>query len=172
MGTSGGALDVVLSPDGAPSIDHRLTAAMRGVIHHGTGKDSSVNCAMATSERRIERPMFSAHITSFLKLISAQLEETSRGVISFHHFHNVQCGIENILSLLEYNNDVVEKGDQLSRRASSYITRHDLISSNVSDGDVSEDADRLRAAQEALAGFSLAVERSQPNSRFRTLGLA
>jgi hypothetical protein len=128
--------------------------------------------SMATSERRIERPMLSAHITSFLKLISAQLEETSRGVISFHHFHNVQCGIENILSLLEYNNDVVEKGDQLSRRASSYITRHDLISSNVSDGDVSEDADRLRAAQEALAGFSLAVERSQPNSRFRTLGLA
>jgi hypothetical protein len=27
-------------------------------------------------------------------------------------------------------------------------------------------------AQEALAGFCLAVERSQPNSRFRTLGLA
>jgi hypothetical protein len=78
--------------------------------------------------------MLSAHITSFLKLISAQLEETSRGVISFHHFHNVQCGIENILSLLEYNNEVVEKADQLSRRASSYIARHDLISSNVSDG--------------------------------------
>ena len=116
--------------------------------------------------------MLSAHITSFLKLISAQLEETSRGVISFHHFHNVQCGIENILSLLENNNDVVEKADQLSRQASSYITRHDLISSNVSDGDVSEDANRLRAAQEALAGFCLAVERSQPNSRFRTLGLA
>src|SRR6266404_8856015 len=68
---------------------------------------------------------------------------------------------ENILSLLEYNNDVVEKADQLSRRASSYITRHDLISSNVSDGDVSEDANRLQAAQEALAGFCLAVERSQ-----------
>jgi hypothetical protein len=87
----------------------------------------------------------SNNITSFLKLISAQLEETSRGVISFHHFHNVHCGIENILSLLEYNNDVVEKADQLSRRASSYITRHDLISSNVSDGDVSEDANRRRA---------------------------
>jgi hypothetical protein len=115
--------------------------------------------------------MLSAHITSFLKLISAQLEETSRGVISSHHFHNVQCGIENILSLIEYNNEVVQKADQLSLRASSYITRHDLISSNVSDGDVSEDANRLRAAQEALAGFSFAVERSLPNSRVRTLGL-
>jgi hypothetical protein len=65
--------------------------------------------------------MLSAHIASFLKLISAQLEETSRGIRSIHHFHNVQCGIANILSLLENNNDVVEKADQLSRRASSYI---------------------------------------------------
>ncbi len=47
--------------------------------------------------------MLSAHITSFLKLIDTQLEETSRGVTSSHHFHNVQCGIENILSLLDYN---------------------------------------------------------------------
>src|SRR5436189_2613594 len=61
--------------------------------------------------------MLSAHIQSFLKLISTQLEETSRGVTSSHHFHNVQCGIENILSLLEYNNDLVDKADQLSRRA-------------------------------------------------------
>src|SRR5437870_6852084 len=53
--------------------------------------------------------MISAHITSFLKLISAQLEEPSRGVTCSHHFHNVQCGIENILSLLEYNNDLVDK---------------------------------------------------------------
>ena len=53
--------------------------------------------------------MLSAHITSFFKLISAQLEETSRGAISSHHFHNVRCGIENILSLLEYNNEVVAK---------------------------------------------------------------
>jgi hypothetical protein len=116
--------------------------------------------------------MLSAHITSFLKLISAQLEETSRGVTSSHHFHNVQCGIENILSLLEYNDDVVDKAGQLSRRASSYITRHDLISSKISDTDISEDADRLRAAHEALAGFCFAVEHSQPNSRVRTLGLA
>jgi hypothetical protein len=137
----------------------------------GQAKNSSVNRAIATSEKPKEPPMLSAHITSFLKLISAQLEETSRGVISSHHFHNVQCGIENILSLIEYNNEVVQKADQLSRRASSYITRHDLISSSVSDGDVSEDANRLRAAQEALAGFCFAVERSLPNSRVRTLGL-
>ena len=116
--------------------------------------------------------MLSAHITTFLKLINTQLEETSCGVTSTHHFHNVRCGIENILCLLEYNNDVVEKADQLSRRASSYITGHDSISSKISDGDVSEDADRLRAAHEALAGFCFAVEHSKPNSRVGTLGLA
>jgi len=116
--------------------------------------------------------MLSAHITSFLKLIGAQLEETSRGVTSSHHFHNVQCGIENILSLLEYNNDLDAKAAQLSRLASNYITRHDLISPKIGDTDISEDADRLHAAHEALAGFSFAVEHSQPNSRVRTLGLA
>jgi hypothetical protein len=114
--------------------------------------------------------MLSAHITSFFKLISDQLEETSRGVTSSHHFHNVQCGIENILSLLEYNNDVVESADRLARRAASYITRHELISSKMCD--VSEDADRLRVAQEALSGFCFAVERSRPNARVRTLGLS
>jgi hypothetical protein len=116
--------------------------------------------------------MLSAHIASFLKLISAQLEDTSRGIRSIHHFHNVQCGIANILSLLEYNNDLVEKADQLSRRASSYIIRHDLISSTVRDADISEDADRLQAAHAALAGFRFAVEQSRPNSRVHTLGLA
>jgi hypothetical protein len=35
-----------------------------------------------------------------------------------------------------------------------------------------EDVDRLRVAREALSGFRSAVERSQPNSRVRTLGLA
>jgi hypothetical protein len=115
--------------------------------------------------------MLTAHITSFLKLIDAQLEEESRGVTSAHHFHNVQCGIENILSLLERNEEVVEKADQLSRQASKYITGRASISSRIGDRDISEDADRLRAAYEALAGFRLAVEQSQPNSRVRTLGL-
>jgi hypothetical protein len=84
----------------------------------------------------------------------------------------VQCGIENILCLLECNEDVIEKAGQLSRRASNYITRHDLISSRVSDGDIKEDADRLTAAHKALSGFHFAVEHTQPNSRVRTLGLA
>ena len=72
--------------------------------------------------------MLSAHIASFLKLIGAQLEETSRGLHSVHHVHNIDCGIANILSLLEPNNDVVQKADQLSLKASSYISRHDPAS--------------------------------------------
>jgi hypothetical protein len=114
--------------------------------------------------------MLSAHIASFLKLIGAQLEETSRGLHSVHHVHNIDCGIANILSLLEPNNDVVQKADQLSLKASSYISRHDPASAGVSDGN--EDADRFHAAQAALAGFRFAVERSRPNSRVHTLGLA
>jgi hypothetical protein len=116
--------------------------------------------------------MLSAHIASFLKLISAQLEETSLGIRSIHHIHNVHCGINNILSLLEHNNDVVEKADQLSRRASNYITHRDPVSATLGDGNSSEDADRLHAAHTALAGFRLAVEHSRPNSRVHTLGLA
>jgi hypothetical protein len=46
------------------------------------------------------------------------------------------------------------------------------VPSTIGDGHLSEDADRLHAAHEALAGFRLAVEQSQPNSRVRTLGLA
>jgi hypothetical protein len=116
--------------------------------------------------------MLAAHTASFLRLISAQLDETSRGVASPHHLHNVRCGIENILSLLQLNNEVVEKADWLSRRASDYITHHDLISLKISDGTCSEDADRLRVTHEALASFCSAVEHSQPNSRVRTLGLS
>ena len=116
--------------------------------------------------------MLSAHITSFLNLINAQLEETSRGISSNHHFHNVQCGIANILSLLKYSDDVGEKADQLSRTASNYIACHAVISSKITEGDITEDADRLNAAHEALAGFRFAVEHSQPNARVRTLGLS
>jgi hypothetical protein len=53
--------------------------------------------------------MLAPHIASFLKVISAQLEQTSRGVASPHHLHNVRCGIENILSLLQLNKEIVEK---------------------------------------------------------------
>jgi hypothetical protein len=116
--------------------------------------------------------MLSAHLTSFLNLISAQLDETSRGIRSDHHFHNVQCGIANILSLLEYDNAVDQKADQLSRTASRYITCHDVISPKSGDGNITEDADRLHAAHEAFAGFRFAVEQSKPNARVRTLGLS
>ena len=116
--------------------------------------------------------MLSAHIASFLKLIGAQLEETSLGLHSVHHVHNIDCGIANILSLLEPNNEVAEKADQLTLKASSYISRHHLASVRVSDEAGNEDTDRFHAAQAALAGFRFAVERSRPNSRVRTLGLA
>jgi hypothetical protein len=113
-----------------------------------------------------------AHTVNFLNLINTALEDISRGVASPHHLHNVRCGIENILSLLKYNNEVVEKADQLSRRAYDYVTYHDLVTSKTSDWTSGEDVDRLRAVREALAGFRSAVEHSQPNSRVRTLGLA
>ena len=116
--------------------------------------------------------MLAAHTASFLKLINTALEDISRGVASPHHLHNVRCGIENVLSLLKYNNEVVEKADQLSRRAYDYVTYHDLITSEKGDGANGEDVDRLRAVREALAGFRSAVEQCQPNSRVRTLGLA
>jgi hypothetical protein len=61
--------------------------------------------------------VLAAHTASFLKFINTVLEDTSRGVASPHHLHNVRCGVENIMSLLKYNDDVVEKADQLSRRA-------------------------------------------------------
>ena len=66
--------------------------------------------------------MLSAHIASFLKLIGAQLEETSHGLHSVHHVHNIECGIANILSLLEPNNEVCRKSNQRPLKASSYIS--------------------------------------------------
>ena len=61
--------------------------------------------------------MLTTHTASFLKFIDTVLEDISRGIASRHHLHNVRCGIENILALLEYNNEVDDKADQLSRRA-------------------------------------------------------
>jgi hypothetical protein len=115
--------------------------------------------------------MLAAHTASFLKLIDTVLDDISRGVASGHHLHNVRCGIDNILALLEYNNELVEKADQLSRRAGDYITYRGLVASTIRDRTI-EDVDRLRIAREALAGFRSAVEHSRPNSRVRTLGLA
>jgi hypothetical protein len=79
--------------------------------------------------------------------------------------------IENIWSLLEYNNEVVEKADHLSRRACDYVAYHDLVTSKTTDSTSGEDIDRLLAVRETLAGFRSAVEHSQPITRLRTLGL-
>src|ERR1700758_1134483 len=111
--------------------------------------------------------MLAAHTANFLNLINTALEDISRGVASPHHLHNVRCGIENILSLFEYNNEVAEKADQLSRRANDYVTYHARVTSKTIGPTSDEDVDRLRAAREALAGFRAAVEHSQPNSRVR-----
>ena len=116
--------------------------------------------------------MLAAHTTSFLTLINTVLEDISRGVTSPHHLHNVECGIENILCLLAYNNEVVEKANQLSHRARDYVTYRNLGTSKTRVSATGEGADRLRAVREALAGFRSAIEHSQPNSRVRTLGLA
>jgi hypothetical protein len=118
-----------------------------------------------------ERHMQNAHTASFLSLINTTLDDITRGVASPHHLHNVHCGIENIMSLLKYNNEVVEKADQLSRQARDYIRQHDLVACTNSNGMSGAEGDRLRAVHEALAGFRSAVERSQPNARVRTLGL-
>ena len=98
--------------------------------------------------------MLAVH-TASLNLINTALEDVFRGVASPHHLHNVRCGIENILSLLEYNNEVIEKADQLSRRACDYVTYHDLVVSKTSDGTSGEGVDCLRAVREALPVFVL-----------------
>jgi hypothetical protein len=116
--------------------------------------------------------MLATYTVSFLKLIDTVLDDVSHGVASGHHLHNVRCGIENILALLEWSNDLVEKADQLSHRADDYITYRALTTSQMSDRTIGEDVDRLRIAREALAGFRSAVELSRPNSRVRALGLA
>jgi hypothetical protein len=60
---------------------------------------------------KIGESMPPAHTASFLRLIDTVFDDISRGVASGHHHHNVCCGIENILALLEYNNELVEKAD-------------------------------------------------------------
>ena len=128
---------------------------------------------MTTVKIRGKEPvMLSAHISSFLKLINSVLDDISGGIASSHHLHNVRCGIANILGLLEYNDELVQKADQLTRRAGDYITYHDLLTARDSDRSQAEDVNRLHIAREALAAFRSAVEQGQPNPRVRTLGLA
>ena len=116
--------------------------------------------------------MLTTHIASFLQLIDTVLADISRGIASSHHLHNVRCGIENILGLLEYNDELVQKADQLSRRAGDYIKYHDVMTSQIAEATEIEDVSRLHIAREALATFRSALERSRPNRRVRTLGLA
>jgi hypothetical protein len=66
--------------------------------------------------------MPAAHTANFLNLINTALEDISRGVASPHHLHNIRCGIENILSLLKYNNEVVEK--RISSHVEPMTTSH------------------------------------------------
>jgi hypothetical protein len=115
--------------------------------------------------------MLASHTESFLKLIRSTIEDILHGVHSPHHLHNVRCGVENIMCLLEYNNEIVQKADQLSRQACDYITHHDFVASINREGAIVEDAARLDAVREALAGFRFAVTQSKPNSRVRALGL-
>jgi hypothetical protein len=112
-----------------------------------------------------------AHTASFLKLINGAIQDTSRGVASAHHLHNVRCGVANIMSILNQDNALVEKADRLVRRADDYIIYHDLVTSKTGGATVGEDADRLRAVHEAIDDFHSTVECSQPNSRVRKLGV-
>jgi hypothetical protein len=151
-----------LLPNAMEPRAHLIVILLAGGLRAGAARLHSNVLANIVADWSVS--MLSAHITSFLNLIGAQLEE----ICSNHHFHNVQCGIANILSLLKYSNDVGEKADELSRTASDYITHHDVI--RVYDN--TDDADRLHAAHEALAGFRFAVEHSEPKARVRTLGLS
>jgi hypothetical protein len=116
--------------------------------------------------------MLATHTASFLKLIDSVLDDISRGIASGHHLHNVRCGIENIMVLLEYNDELVQKADQLSRRACDYIKYRDTMASQIADLTPAVDVGHLRIAREALAAFRSAVEQSRPNPRVRKLGLA
>jgi hypothetical protein len=108
----------------------------------------------------------------FVDLIKGVLLEASRGIASSHHFHNVRAGIANILSLLEYDNQIGEAADRLTETAASYLNRHDAASTTLTDHEVRADADRFGVVQEALAAFGASLERARPSSRVRALGLS
>lgn len=107
----------------------------------------------------------------FMDLIKGTLSEASRGVFNSHHFHNVRAGIANILSLLEYDDEINEAAHRLTKTAANYLDRHDIPSTTLSEQERCEDADRFGVVQDALAAFGASLERARPNSRVRTLGL-
>src|SRR5262249_42870348 len=106
-----------------------------------------------------------------LELIDDELDQTSKGLASPHHLHNVQSAIENILSLVEYDDLIADMAGRLIQTAADYINRHDIVPAARTREDEIADAKRFRAAQNALARFRLALERSRPNARVRTLRL-
>jgi hypothetical protein len=115
--------------------------------------------------------MIPAFANGFVDLIKSALLEASRGVASSHHFHNVRAGIANILSLLEYDEEIGAAADRLTETAANYLNRHDIVSTTTTEQERRADADRFGIAQDALAAFRASLERARPSSRVRTLGL-
>jgi hypothetical protein len=109
---------------------------------------------------------------AFLELIESELQRASKGLISSHYLHNVGSGIANIVDLIEYDDEIADAADHLTRMAASYINRHDAVSVTGAEPDARADADRFRTALAALVHFRAALERARPNSRVHTLGLA
>jgi hypothetical protein len=107
---------------------------------------------------------------SFLDLIESELKRVSKGFFSSHYLHNVRSGIANIVDLIEYDDEIADAADHLTRMAAGYINRHDAVSVAVAERETA-DADRFRTALAALAHFRAALERARPNSRVHTLGL-
>ena len=115
--------------------------------------------------------MIPTFANGFVDLIKRALLEASRGVASSHHFHNVRAGIANILSLLEYDDEIGAAADRLTETAANYLNRHDIVSTTTTEHERRSDADRFGIAQDALAAFRASLERARPSSRVRTLGL-
>jgi hypothetical protein len=116
--------------------------------------------------------MIPTFANSFVDLIEGVLLEASRGIASSHHLHNVRAGIANILSLLEYDAEIGDAADRLTQTAASYINRHDIGPTTMTERERGADADRFGIAQDAVLAFRASLERGRPSSRVRKLGLA
>jgi len=99
------------------------------------------------------------------------LLEASRGIASSHHLHNVRAGIANILSLLEYDDEIGNAANRLTETAANYLNRHDIASTTLTEPEKRADAERFGVVQDALATFGASLEHARPSSRVRTLGL-
>jgi len=107
----------------------------------------------------------------FVDLIKRALLEASRDIASSHHLHNVRAGIANILSLLEYDDEIGAAADRLTQTAANYLNRHNIGLTMMTEQERRADVDRFGVAQDALAAFRASLERARPSSRVRTLGL-